>query len=316
MTLEYCPQCGACAPTSAVPQPAPMGGGWPLTTIEAQLQEALAKLEFKPVDVSIKVEREPERLKGKPWRVFSAQSIAALSDMTIDCQGYNALNVQVYVTGTSPSATVSVEGSDGGAGYMALSDVNAKQHTVTAARSFDVQIGSAFAKIRLADLAGTFGANQGYTVVCTPFVMPAQDQPIGRLVTLRSSAAQTVGTVTGDAVALSGHYRRFIALLAISASATDAGDTLDVYVDFSLDGSTWVNAIHFTQQAGDGAAASEVAILDPSAPGTAVVAVTADAASGAVRPAVFGPYVRYRGVVVNVSAADASHTYSLILYAQ
>ena len=115
---------------------------------------------------------------------------------------------------------------------------------------------------------------------------------------------------------INGERRRFVIVNRITASATAAGDTLDVYVDFSLDGTTWYNAVHFTQQAGNGAARTEYAVLDPSNPGTSVINVTADAAAAAVRPALFGPYMRARWAMVDAGGdANTSHTFSVLVYA-
>jgi hypothetical protein len=128
--------------------------------------------------------------------------------------------------------------------------------------------------------------------------------------TLAASVARTTGA-NGTPVAVPEWVRRLSVLLDISASATDAADTLDVYVD-ALIGAKWVNAAHFTQQAGNGAAQSEVAILDPSNPGTAALNVTTDAAAGAVRPAVFGSKLRARWAIVDgLANANQSHTFSV-----
>jgi hypothetical protein len=136
----------------------------------------------------------------------------------------------------------------------------------------------------------------------------------GETITLAASAARTAnGSATG--VFIGGERRRFVVVNAITASATAAGDTLDVFVDFSLDNSTWYNAIHYTQQAGDGAARTEYAVLDPANPGTSVINVTADAAAAAVRPALFGPYMRARWEAVDGGGGDTSHTFSVIAYA-
>ena len=138
----------------------------------------------------------------------------------------------------------------------------------------------------------------------------------GETITLFAAAARAVGAaVVSASFDLGGERRRFSIVNAITASATDAGDTLDVYVDFSLDNATWYNAIHFTQQAGNGAARTEFATLDPTNPGAVVVNITADAAAGAVRPGVFGRYIRGRYTIVDADA-NASHTFSLIAYAQ
>lgn len=139
----------------------------------------------------------------------------------------------------------------------------------------------------------------------------------GESFTLFASGARTVGAnQAGTAVNLAGERSRFIFLLNITASATDAGDTLDVYVDFSLDGSTYYNAVHFTQQAGTGAAGKEIAVVCPEDPGALAINVTSDAASGVVRPAIFGPYLRGRYTVVEFAGVGAaSHTFSLVGYA-
>jgi len=136
----------------------------------------------------------------------------------------------------------------------------------------------------------------------------------GSSMTLAASAAR-VASANGTSVVVGGERRRFIVVNAITASATAAGDTADIYVDFSLDGTTWYNAVHFTQQAGNGAARTEYAVLDTSAPGTSAIDVTTDAASGAVRPALFGPYLRARWVLVDGGGGDTSHTFSVIAYA-
>lgn len=137
----------------------------------------------------------------------------------------------------------------------------------------------------------------------------------GEGVTLLSSAARgaTAGT-NGTAVALQGERRRFVFLLDVTAAATDVTDTLDVYIDAQV-GSTFVNAIHFTQCTGTGGAKKYFAVLDASNPGTSVIDVTSDAAAGAVRPALFGDQFRARWVIVDPGAGAASFTFSVTGYA-
>jgi hypothetical protein len=101
-------------------------------------------------------------------------------------------------------------------------------------------------------------------------------------------------------------------ILDHTVSGIDAADTLDVYVDVSLDGSKWLNAVHFTQKAGNAAASTEFAILDASNPGTASFVATADLAQTTVRPAAFGMQIRERHVIVNGAGGNApDHTYSV-----
>lgn len=137
----------------------------------------------------------------------------------------------------------------------------------------------------------------------------------GEVLTLVALVARTAGA-NGTAMYVGGERKRFIVVNKITVSAHEAGDTLDVYVDVSLDGTIWHNAIHFTQQAGNGPARTEYAVLDPSNPGTAVIDVTADAAAAAVRPALFGAYMRARWAIVDSGDADQSHTFSVIVYAE
>jgi hypothetical protein len=141
-------------------------------------------------------------------------------------------------------------------------------------------------------------------------------QAAGEAFTLLASAARTATAgVNGAAVAGFGRFRRFVLMLDVTAAATDAGDTLDVYVDGSLDGATWFNLTHFTQVLGNGGAKKFAAVLDPSAPGTSVFDVSSDANAGAVRPAVFAPYLRARYVLVDADG-DGGFTFGVTGYGQ
>lgn len=112
-------------------------------------------------------------LKGEPVRAFEYRQSAGLSDKWIDCRQANALTVQIDVTGTSPSATVSVEGAPLPSGVsLPLDDPQASQSLVTSSRSFDTSVGAAWVRLRLADVSGAFGENQGYTITATPYVAP------------------------------------------------------------------------------------------------------------------------------------------------
>ena len=139
----------------------------------------------------------------------------------------------------------------------------------------------------------------------------------GEAFTLRASAAATAVTgATGTAVTMYGERKRFIILCDITNSDTDADDTLDVYVDVLISGTTWANAIHFTQQAGTGAAKKMFAVLDATAPAATVTDITTDAASGVVRPSLFGSEMRARWTVaVGAGGGAASHTFAVTGYA-
>lgn len=137
----------------------------------------------------------------------------------------------------------------------------------------------------------------------------------GETVTLAASGARTADG-NGSWIYVGGERSKIMWVLDITASATDAGDTLDVFIDVSLDGSNQLaNVVHFTQQAGNGSAATEVATIDALAPGTSTVVVTADASAAAVRPGVTGPYYRARWEVVDSGDGNSSHTFSVEGYA-
>ena len=144
-------------------------------------------------------------------------------------------------------------------------------------------------------------------------VLPAAD-----LIELLPLVARTTAGVgqLGTVIGCMERYKRLIVTCRITASGGVAGDTLDAYVDVSPDNVLWLNAVHFTQQAGGGAARVEFAILDPAAPGAVVINATADAAAGVVRPAAWGSYIRARYTIVDAGAHGQSHTFSMHALAQ
>jgi hypothetical protein len=134
-----------------------------------------------------------------------------------------------------------------------------------------------------------------------------------REITLAAAAARTPTAGTNGTTIAVDAWDRALFLIEFTAKATDAGDTCDVYIDVSPDGgTTWINAVHFTQALGNGTdAASEYAVLYANTPGTAAVDASSNANSGAVRPALFGNAIRARWVIVNSGTADASFTFGV-----
>lgn len=137
----------------------------------------------------------------------------------------------------------------------------------------------------------------------------------GAALTLKASGAETTST-NGTGVACK-RYKRLAILFDVTVADTDAGDTLDVYIDvLGPDGTTWLNAVHFNQIVGTDSAVKHWAVLDPTAAGTATFDVTTDAAEEAVRPYLFGSQIRYRSVIVDSGTDDASFTYAVTAYGQ
>jgi N-acyl-D-aspartate/D-glutamate deacylase len=121
---------------------------------------------------------------------------------------------------------------------------------------------------------------------------------------------------TGTPVIVQGERSRFCILLDVTAAASEVTDTLDAYIDvLAADGTTWLNAAHFTQVLGNGGAKKYFAVLDPSNPGTSVIDASADAAAGAVRPGLFGAQLRGRYTIVDGGGVAASFTFSVSAYA-
>lgn len=120
---------------------------------------------------------------------------------------------------------------------------------------------------------------------------------------------------TNHGLKLNNIYESMLAVLDVTAAATDAGDTLDVYLDTSFDGGvTWVNIGHFTQVLGNGGAKRLIMSFKaaPIAASNCVVA-TADQTAGNALQIGFGDRFRYRAACANTSTVDNSFTFSLKL---
>lgn len=76
------------------------------------------------------------------------------------------------------------------------------------------------------------------------------------VVTLLASSSTAAGAVdtAGSAVRLPGMVNAMAFVLDVTAAATDAADTLDVKVETKIDGTNWLDVIHFTQCLGNGGA--------------------------------------------------------------
>jgi len=137
---------------------------------------------------------------------------------------------------------------------------------------------------------------------------------IGEAFTLRASAisAATAGT-NGTAVTINGERLIYTFILACTDVATDALDTLDVYIDTLYGTATWINAVHFTQIIGtDANTTSFFATVMPENLGVSTN-ITTDCAVGIVR-GIVGSQWRARWVVIDADA-DASFIWSLTAYA-
>ncbi len=88
-----------------------------------------------------------------------------------------------------------------------------------------------------------------------------QTKKVYDFVTLLASTTTAAGAVntSGSAVRLPGMVNALVFTLDVSAAATDAVDTLDVKVQTKVDGTNWIDVVHFTQVLGNGGAVRHVA---------------------------------------------------------
>lgn len=135
------------------------------------------------------------------------------------------------------------------------------------------------------------------------------------MVTLLPSAARTIsGTL--DLNTILPHVEQLLAAsfqLTVSAAATDVGDTLDVYVQHSVDGgTTWDDFVHFTQVLGNGGAKKFLAqwLRDVSAESELKAPADASLAAGVLQGPT-GPAWKLKWVIVDASTQNASFTFSV-----
>ena len=120
----------------------------------------------------------------------------ALSDYTIDCGDWNALDFQVKMSGTTPSVDVQVVQGDaaGGSNFLPVPDSAGKQTAVTTSKGFRCEIGRRYVRIQLSNFSGTGVAVQ---VSCIPYLSGASTE-----VTVNNTADQNLAQVGGATVSL------------------------------------------------------------------------------------------------------------------
>jgi hypothetical protein len=117
-------------------------------------------------------------------------------------------------------------------------------------------------------------------------------------------------TGNGEAVKLEG-FSALMLQLDVTAAATAAGDTLDVFVQTTVDGVNWIDVYHFTQILGNGGAKRYFGKLIWD------VALTefenAAALGAAAGRAIFGDSWRVRWAITDATTDDASFTFGVKL---
>ena len=102
------------------------------------------------------------------------------------------------------------------------------------------------------------------------------------------------------------------AVLDLTAAANDSGDLLDAYVQTTLDGTNWVDVIHFTQCLGNGGAKRYFAKV--GAPTAETMFENAAALWAAAVRNLLGEVWRARHVITDVATTgNCSFTYTITL---
>lgn len=127
-------------------------------------------------------------------------------------------------------------------------------------------------------------------------------------VTLLASAIQTA-TGAGDSSRLPVMQAAAF-VLDVTAAATASGDTLDVYVQTMLDGTNWVDVVHFTQILGDITPPVRYIAKVTSHVATAEFENGTALGAAAVRN-LLGDEWRVRWAITDADTDDASFTFSV-----
>jgi hypothetical protein len=134
-----------------------------------------------------------------------------------------------------------------------------------------------------------------------------------RVETLLASATRVTAVANEGAAGVDcARAKRIACLLDVTAMAGAAGDVLDVFIDvLAPDGTTWLNAGHYAQVAGNAAAVKHYLVLDAANVAATSFNVTADCAAGVTKPYLFGPQIRARHTLVDAGAHGQSTTFSV-----
>lgn len=135
------------------------------------------------------------------------------------------------------------------------------------------------------------------------------------MTTLLASAARTA---SGDSGALTPVRHPELLksarlVLNVTAAATAASDTLDVYVQQTYDGTNYTDAAHFTQVLGNGGAKTFIAEWQRDVTPESELRAPSDAglAAGVLQGGKLGTSLRIKWVIVDGGGADQSFTFSV-----
>lgn len=130
---------------------------------------------------------------------------------------------------------------------------------------------------------------------------------------LLASAARTASGVSVLPTAVPAGIVAAVFQLDVTAAATAVGDTLDVYIQHTVDGTNYDDFVHFTQVLGNGGAKRFMARWNGigAAPESELGAPQDAAMSAGVLQQPVGNTWRVKWVIVDADTDDASFTFSV-----
>lgn len=139
-------------------------------------------------------------------------------------------------------------------------------------------------------------------------LLPKRDHDVITLLSATTTAAGAVNS-QGSAVRLPGMVNAVVFVLDVSAAATDVTDTLNVKIQTKLDGTNWLDVVHFIEVLGDGGAKRHVEKISAS-PAFAGFEVGTALTAGNTRD-LLGDDWRVKYDQVDAGTQDASFTFSV-----
>lgn len=135
---------------------------------------------------------------------------------------------------------------------------------------------------------------------------------MAQLLTLLASAARTASDVSSAEILPRG-VKGLKFLLNVTNADTAAGDTLNVYIQESIDNVTWNDRVSFAQVVGTDAASKQQACINPEVVPTTPIGAPSDASLSAstVLQGPFAQYMRVKWVVVDADTDNASFTFGI-----
>ncbi|MDO8682782.1 MAG: hypothetical protein Q7N50_04800 [Armatimonadota bacterium] len=215
------------------------------TDTEALIQQVLAEL--LTIKNTLRAAPRLPTIKGPTYSVLA--NYLSTSDFTpndvnawADCQGFNALHVDIIAPYSGRFANFLVMGAEapGGAAAFALPSPLARLGAVNQNFSMDVPVSTRFASVRVQDITAVDATLPGYTVNAYPYISDGPIIPFSRgpfdllpTTTISVNTASTIFRAAGN-IGFS-HYSSLIFVLTLTNSLSASG-AVNLRISTSIDG--------------------------------------------------------------------------------